>query len=263
MTDALFETTMELKVAFDRAVAIYDSAMNGMGVDIDRMSQARTLLEIATKNFHQALYDTLELITDWGAQNNIYEGIKRLVDNNRMFNGEFRSDRYNQNVSAAPNGLDGFRVIQFLPALKEACSWFEDSSYRLRGFRYWYEQYVLKQPVKYPGLRQGVSSQAASSQHIHGRDMFKSRSDFQAELSDDAEQTNPIEEFIIKKKDKVLKFINNELSRCNRTQGKLVAMLIVTLCDGGYFVHHRGKTLAMINAFQNAYPGKVATKRGI
>ena len=253
MTDALFGTTMELKTAFDMAIAVYDLAMLDLSPGIDEMSQTKTRLEIATNNFHQALYETLEPITDWNEQNNIYEAIKRLIDNDRMFGDEFRGDRYNQIAKSAPAGLDGFRVIQFAPALKEACSWYNDDRYRLRGFRLWYERYVLKLPTKYPELRQCALVQAVSSQPASSNRL----------TSNDDKSTEPIAQFIIKDEEKVLKFIDDELSRCDKPQGKLVAMLIIALCDGGYFAHHSGKVTAMINAFKGAYPGKVATSRGI
>lgn len=77
------------------------------------------------------------------------------------------------------------------------------------------------------------------------------------------QKNNELTAFIVKDQEKVLNFIDNELSRCDRPQGKLVAMLIIALCDEGYFVHHSGKIAAMIKAFKSAYPEKVATPRGI
>lgn len=88
----------------------------------------------------------------------------------------------------------------------------------------------------------------------------------QSSISTPAAMEKPNKEladFIIKDSSKVLKFINDELSRYDKPQGKLVAMMIVALCDGGYFIHYSGNVKAMIDAFRRAYPKKVATNRAI
>lgn len=156
MIDTLFETVMHLKDAFGQAVAIYDAAVSGQDTDVDEMPCISSRLRIATNNFYRELYDVLEPVTDWNEQNDIYELIKRLIDNERMFNGEFTGDHYHQIIRTAPVEKSGVRIIQFVSALKGACSWFSDNRYRLSGFRYWYERYVLKLPAKYHGLRQGA-----------------------------------------------------------------------------------------------------------
>lgn len=142
--------------------AIFDAAIFDAGPGVDTMSKAKTRLDVSVQNFHRALYEALESVTDWNDQHIIYEEIKRLVDNDRMFGDEFRGDNYDRIIRSAPGGIDGFRVIQYVPALKAACSWYGDGRYRLCGFRRWYERYVLGLPATRSGVRLGMSVPAVS-----------------------------------------------------------------------------------------------------
>lgn len=70
-------------------------------------------------------------------------------------------------------------------------------------------------------------------------------------------------DYIIKDRNKVLQFIDNELRPCRATQGKLIAMLIIVLHDAGYLVEYNGKLSDIHKAFKDAYPGKVGALTGI
>lgn len=70
-------------------------------------------------------------------------------------------------------------------------------------------------------------------------------------------------DYIIKDRNKVLQFIDNELRPCRATQGKLIAMLIIVLHDAGYLVQYNGKLSDIHKAFKGAYPGKVGALTGI
>ena len=70
-------------------------------------------------------------------------------------------------------------------------------------------------------------------------------------------------DYIIKDRNKVLQFVDNELRPCRATQGKLIAMLIIVLHDAGYLVEYNGKLSDIHKAFKDAYPGKVGALTGI
>ena len=70
-------------------------------------------------------------------------------------------------------------------------------------------------------------------------------------------------DYIIKDRNKVLQFIDNELRPCRATQGKLIAMLRIVLHDAGYLVEYNGKLSDIHKAFKDAYPGKVGALTGI
>lgn len=69
---------------------------------------------------------------------------------------------------------------------------------------------------------------------------------------------HPLSSFIVKDSDKVITFIDNELKSCNKKQGKLIAMIIITLCEEGYFVQYKGKLTTIHKAFSDLYPNKIA-----
>lgn len=72
-----------------------------------------------------------------------------------------------------------------------------------------------------------------------------------------------LDDFIIKDREKVLRFIETELRPCRAKQGKLIAMIIVVLRDCGYFVQTDGKLTQIHNAFCEKYPGKIGRLTGI
>ncbi len=72
-----------------------------------------------------------------------------------------------------------------------------------------------------------------------------------------------ISQFIVKDREKVLHFIDSELSACSKPQGKLVAMIIIVLYKAGYIVEINGKLKAIHNALKDKYPNKVGNLQGI
>ncbi len=79
----------------------------------------------------------------------------------------------------------------------------------------------------------------------------------------DSCSNKPLEDFIIKDREKVLHFIDSELSVCSKPQGKLVAMIIVVLYKAGYIVEINGKLKAIHNALKDKYPSKIGNLQGI
>lgn len=72
-----------------------------------------------------------------------------------------------------------------------------------------------------------------------------------------------LSELFIKDRTMALRFIDNELRACSRPQGKLIAMMIIALCEKGYLPHYSGKLTEIYSAFKRLYPNKVGTPRGI
>ena len=75
--------------------------------------------------------------------------------------------------------------------------------------------------------------------------------------------TPNLNDFIIRDRENVLRFIKAELGSCRRPQGKLIAEFIIVLRDSGYFVQTQGKLTQIHKAFCNMFPGKVAELSGI
>lgn len=75
--------------------------------------------------------------------------------------------------------------------------------------------------------------------------------------------TPNLNDFIIRDRENVLRFIKAELDSCRRPQGKLIAEFIIVLRDSGYFVQTQGKLTQIHKAFCNMFPGKVAELSGI
>lgn len=72
-----------------------------------------------------------------------------------------------------------------------------------------------------------------------------------------------LSQFIVKDKEKVLQFIDSELSACSKPQGKLVAMIIIVLHQGGYIVEFNNKLTMIYNAFKGRYQEKIGKFNGI
>lgn len=90
--------------------------------------------------------------------------------------------------------------------------------------------------------------------------------EFIKQIEDSAAPTQELpalSELLLKDREVVLKFIDDELRVCDRPQGKLIAMMIIALCEKGYLPHHSGKLTKIYSAFKHLFPDKVATQRGI
>lgn len=72
-----------------------------------------------------------------------------------------------------------------------------------------------------------------------------------------------ISQFIVKGKEKVLQFIDSELSACSKPQGKLVAKIIIVLHKAGYISEIKGKLRAICESLKDRHPGKIGKFTGI
>lgn len=230
----------EFKYAFENAVSIYDQLAASQTVTTADQDRAIEQLRKAYQSFCDRLYVVLESYDDWNTQTSVvYEGIRREIDNDRMFSDEFRDDH-----------AVGFECAKIFGEIRKACWWFSDQKYyRLRYFRDNYSRGALA------GVRNNV---APPIPNRFNTPVCQSDS-----VPQNKKEAPKITDFIIKDEDKVLKFIDDELKPCRSPQGKLIATMIVALCDKGYFAQIQGKVTNIIHAFRNAYPEKVAVDSAI
>lgn len=137
------QAVKNFKDAFENAVSVYDKLSAGQIVPTKVEDLVIKQLQSSYQSFCDALYPVLDQYTDWNTQSDvIYEGIRKEIDNDRMFGDEFR-----QNHCAA--SLDCLRIFG---AIRTACKWFDGNpKYRLRSFQYEYKRGAL-------GVRNNVAA---------------------------------------------------------------------------------------------------------
>lgn len=69
--------------------------------------------------------------------------------------------------------------------------------------------------------------------------------------------------FIIKDHDHILAFLDNELSRYSKPQGKYIAILLIVLNKAGYMVDWNRKLSQILSAFRDRYGDKIGSQKNI
>lgn len=73
----------------------------------------------------------------------------------------------------------------------------------------------------------------------------------------------PLESYIIKDKQRVLKAIDTYIAVCNKPQGKRIALIICALEQYGYISNIDGNIERIIKAFRQRYPNKVSSRQSV
>lgn len=146
------------KDAFENAVSVYDKLATGQIVPAKEEDHAIKQLQSSYQSFCDTLYRVLDQYTDWNTQTDVlYEGIRREINNSRMFGDEFRQN------NCAPC-LDCLRIFG---AIRKASLWFsEDVRWRLRSFQYNYKRGYLgvhnNISVSFPDVRTPLAATSLS-----------------------------------------------------------------------------------------------------
>lgn len=155
------------------------------------------------------------------------------------------------NISRHHRVFSGRILSKKMQFHKDVLYLFENSVYFLTDI------YLLTSPSPNNTIRTKITALLTSIKSQYSLNNFKKQ------INTHKNNDHPLCKYFTKDHNRVLSFLDNELSHYSKPQGKSIAILLIALNKAGYMVDWNRKLSQILSAFRDRYGDKIGSQKNI